>query len=228
MAILEILFSISTLYLLVIWGWFIALGFQVSVGWGLAILSLFPISPLVFTYHFRRKVRRSIYYYVASLMLFSATIGYIYLETVDFFPKFAQQLLSILPNFESAESESTPTPTSVATPITASPEIIPTPKPESPAEVTPPAATTNETVAPVTEAPPAPKPHRMYTAVEISQAAVYLQKKVRITTLNAVVYQGQLTHIDEGGILIVKIHRNGGTMIMPFDPAKIKLLEILL
>ncbi len=240
MAILEILFIISILWLLTMWGWFIALGFQVSLQWGLAIIGFFPISPFVFTYHYRRRVRRSIYYYLASVLFFSAILGYITINTDHFFPKLAQQLATGLPDFSTDEetisndpattisTAEVPPTTATINPVT--PRIQDQPQPESPPAValTTVAPTETETKPVVVQSTQSPSKHqRRFTTMNVDSATQYLQKQIRVTTENSIVYEGRLLKAQDG-ILTIRIRRDGGNMVMPFEYDKIQQFEVFL
>lgn len=205
---LEILFITSVIILLIIWGWFVFLGFNTSRTWGISLLLLFPLSPFLFAYRFERKTRKVFYYFAASLVVFAGLNGWIYFATIDFFPTFSQKLIKLVPKIgSSAKPKVTPNlppPTPIPEPL----QVAPKP----PLEV-------------IKTAPP-PKTNRGYKTVNIENAHSYIGKKVIITTA-VVVHYGILKSVGLGQIEIKK-DLGGGSTIMGIPKNKIQKLEVYL
>lgn len=205
---LEILFITNVIILLILWTWFVFMGFQTSRGWGLSLLFLFPFSPFLFAYRFERKTRKLIYYFVISLALFGALNGWIYFATIDFFPNFSHKLIKLAPKFEKTEKNK---------PALNLPK--PTPIPEAlPVALKPP-------VEKIKKAPQ-PTPSRSFKTIDIENARNHIGRKVIITTA-VVIHRGVLKSVGIGQIEIKK-DLGGGTTIMGIPKNKIQKFEVYL
>lgn len=205
---LEILFITSAILLLIIWGWFIFLGFNTSREWGLGLLFLFPLSPFLFAYRFERKTRKLFYYFLTSLVFFAGLNGWIYFATIDFFPRLGHKLAVLAPKFSSAEK---PKGTLNLPPPTPIPEALPV-APKTPVEEI--------------KIEPNPTPSRRYKTVDIDNAGSYIGKKVIITT-EFVVHRGVLKSAGVGQIEIRK-ELGGGSTIMGIPKSKVQKFEVYL
>jgi len=214
--LLEILFIISSLGLLVMWGWFVRLGFQANRSWGCSILFLFPISPFAFAYRFERKTRKIIYYFILSLLFFAGVTAYAIAFRPDFFPNLAHKLVSLAPTFPTQSSPE---------PVTVKP--IEQPKPVVETEVvTEPEPEVIEPVAPVIEEKKHSIRQKHYEVINVNQLSGYIGKKVRLTTAN-VVHEGHLISVSAGQIEIKK-GGFGASATMPISKNKISKVEVYL
>ena len=217
MGVLEIFFILSMIALMVMWGWFVVLGFRANHRWGMVLLFLFPLSPFAFAYRFERKTRKIIYYFVGSLVFFSATTSYAWLSRVDFFPTLLTTLHRAAPDFSfSAEPEkkqplNLPKPAEIPV-IVDEPEPAPTPVPEEVKPV-------------VKETEPLVKLHG-YKAVSLGSLQDYIGKKVQITTAT-VVHEGRLLAVSSGAVEIRK-RLSGGATIMSVNKSKIIKVAVYL
>jgi len=214
--LLEILFIISSLGLIVMWGWFVRLGFQANRSWGCSILFLFPISPFAFAYRFERKTRKIIYYFILSLLFFAGVTAYAIAFRPDFFPNLAHKLVSLAPTFP---TKSSPEPVAV--------KPIEQPKPVAETEVI--AEPTPEVIAPIVPAVEE-KRHfarqKHYEEISLTSLADYIGKKVRLTTAN-VVHEGRLISIS-GGQVEIKKGGGGASATLPISKSKISKAEVYL
>lgn len=207
----EIIFTISTISLLVTWGWFILLGFRTSRIWGAGLIFLFPISPFMFAYRFERKTRQAISYFIGTLAFFILLMLYIYFTDVEFFSTFSQKISKSLPRLElSFKSKKV------------KPLNLPPPTPIPPPRTVVPEQTT-ETII---KAPPVSAPSRRYKTIDIGSAQNYVGKNVIITTA-IVEHRGKLTSVDNTQIEIRK-QMEGGSILMGIKKSKIEKLEVYL
>jgi hypothetical protein len=213
---LEIIFTLSGLILLGMWGWFIALAFSTSRLWGLWLIIFFPFSPLMFAYRFERKTRKIIYYFLASLLLFVVVNGYIFFTTIDFFDSFGHKISKVLPKIEHTKDTASveknkklrlPKPTPIPPPRAVVPE-------ESSEE--------EDDATPVFRA----KSTHHYKAVETNSLQNYIGKEVIITTA-FVEHRGKLKSVS-GSQIEIKKSLNGGTTVMGVQKSKIEKAEVYL
>jgi hypothetical protein len=210
----EIIFTISVIVLLGMWGWFIVLGFRTSRLWGAGLIFLFPVSPFMFAYRFERKTRQSIYYFTGSLLFFVLVILYIKFATLDFFDTFSHKIAKVLPSIEYSV-KSKPKTKNLILP---KPTPIPPPLSKTPEQ--------HETEV-ITKAPtPLPTTSSRYKTIDISSIKNYLGKNVIITTA-FVVHRGKLTSAD-GAQIEIKKDIAGGSTIMPIKKSKIEKIEVYL
>lgn len=212
--LLEILFIISSLGLLVMWGWFVRLGFQANRSWGCSILFLFPISPFLFAYRFERKTRKIIYYFILSLLFFSGVTAYAIAFRPDFFPNLAHKLIALTPTFPAKTKIEPVKPLEEPKPV-AETEVIAEPEPE-----------VIEPVAPVKVEKRHTIRQKHYEVVSVSSLGSYIGKKVRLTTSN-VVHEGHLVSVS-GGQVEIKKGGFGASATMPISKNKISKVEVYL
>lgn len=210
----EILFMTSVLTVLIVWIWFVVLGFRTSRGWGAALIFLFPVSPFLFAYRFERKTRHTIYYLIGSLVFFALIMGYIQFATsVDFFDKFADKIVNAMPKLDSStepkvKNLNLPPPAYIPPPLPDTPEV----KPELPPTVV--------------ETPKPSVASHGYKTIDIGSIGSYIGKKVVVTT-SSVQHRGKLTSVD-GAQIEIKKEIAGGTTIMPIKKSKITKIEVYL
>lgn len=213
----EILFILSLITLLVVWGWFVILGFRISRGWGIGLIFLFPISPCMFVYRFERKTRQIVYPFIGSLLFFIGMVIYIHVAAVGFYSTLYTKISNAIPKIEFSTKVKTrslnlPPPT----PIPESPETLDNEEVE---------VQVNEPVIKKTVATP-PKPPRRYKVVNIEEIGAYIGKKVIIST-STVQHQGKLLSANSGRLEIKKSF-SGGFMIRSFQKGEIKKVEVYL
>lgn len=210
---LEILFITSVIMLLVMWTWFVILGFRTSRLWGASLILLFPLSPFLFAYRFERKTRQIISYFTGSLVFFIAILLYIHFGTIDFFPRLSHKIAKRLPSMDfstkpkDVKKLNLPPPTFIPPKLEETPED-PTTKPEEPKTVPETAVQT-----------------RKFRAVDVGSAGNYVGKTVLITTSSGAQHKGKLTSAATAQVE-VKINISGGTALITVKKSKIVKFEV--
>lgn len=215
---LEIVFTLSGLILLGMWGWFIALAFGTSRLWGLWIICFFPFSPLMFAYRFERKTRKIIYYFLGSLLLFVLVNGYIFTTTVDFFNSFGNKISKALPKIEHSVD--------VLPAAKVKKLNLPKPTPIPPPRAVVPDESEEDEGEENTQSVFRAKATRHYRAVDIDSIQNYIGKEVVITTA-VVEHRGKLKSVSASQIEIKK-SIDGGTTVMGVQKSKIEKAEVFL
>lgn len=211
---LEIIFILSAIAMLVMWGWFVMLGFRTSRMWGIILLVLFPFSPFAFAYRFERKTRKILYPFISSVVFFAAVIGYAIGFRIDFFPNFSHKLTQGLSAVRLPGSASTkPPPLDLPKPVEI-PVIVDEPVIEAP----------EQQVAKVVVIPKVQK--RRYTQVSVASLNGYIGKKLQITTATTV-HEGVLLSVSAAEVVIRK-KLSGGSTTMSVDKSKINKVEVYL
>lgn len=211
----EILFILSLITLLVVWVWFVILGFRISKGWGIGLLFLFPISPCMFVYRFERKTRQIVYPFIGSLLFFISMVIYIHVNAVGFYSTLYTKIGNAIPKIEfSTKTKNRSIHLPPPTPI---PEISEDIDNEVEVQV-------NDPVIKTVATPP--KPPRRYKVVNIEEIGAYIGKKVIIST-STVQHQGKLLSANSGRLEIKKSF-SGGSLIMSVPKGKIKKVEVYL
>jgi hypothetical protein len=214
---LEILFTLSGLALLGMWGWFIGLGFQTSRLWGMGLIFLFPVSPLMFAYRFERKTRKIIYYFLGALLVFITLTSYIAFTNAEFFENFTKKISQSIPQINLNLFSKT---TKVKKLNLPPPAPIPPPLPESET------SEEDETVVEIHQPPATVSQNSRYKTIDIDNAKNYLGKSVIVTTA-FVTHRGKLVSASGSEIHIKKIIA-GGSTIMGIDKSKIEKFEVRL
>ncbi len=204
---LEIIFVLSTLVMLVMWGWFVVLGFRTSQLWGIILLLLFPFSPFAFAYRFERKTRKILYPFIASVVFFAAVIGYAIGFRIDFFPNFGHKLGQGLSSVSLSRFTSKKTPPLDLPKPVEIPVIVDEPVVEVPAQE----------VAKTVVVSKVQK--RSYKEVSLGSLNGYIGKKLQITTATTV-HEGVLLSVSAGEVVIRK-KLSGGSTTMSVDKTKI-------
>jgi hypothetical protein len=215
---LEIVFTLSGLILLGMWGWFIALAFGTSRLWGLWIICFFPFSPLMFAYRFERKTRKIIYYFLGSLLLFVLVNGYIFATTIDFFDSFENKIRKVFPKIE--HSVAVAPAAKVKKLNLPKPTPIPPPRPIVPDESEEDESENN------TQSGFRAKATHHYRAVDLGSLQNYVGKEVVVTTA-IVEHRGKLKSVSASQIEIKK-SIDGGTTVMGVQKSKIEKAEVFL
>jgi hypothetical protein len=209
---IEIIFTLSLLALLCMWGWFILLAFRTSRLWGIGLIFLFPLSPFMFAYRFERKTRKIIYSFLMSFIIFAAVNTWIFFATLDFYGNLLHKISKSLPtiafsNKPKVKKLNLPKPTPIPGPVT-----------EEPAPV--------EEVKKIAPPPPRIAPIRRYKTIGIENAQSYLGKNVIVTTA-FVVHKGRLTSVNANQIELKK-NMEGGSTVMGVAKSKIQKFEVYL
>lgn len=207
---LEILFTLNVMALLGFWGWFVYMGFNTSRSWGIALILLFPLSPLMFAYRFERKTRKVIYNFAATMAVFAALNVWIFFATIDFFPNFSHKLAKLTPKLEMPQTTFAPKPTLNLPKPTPIPEPLPV-KPQPPVE------SVKKIHRPV---------RHNYVTVSLESAHSYIGKEVIISTA-VVVHRGILQSVGMGQIEIKKTLGTGAT-VMGIPKDKIQKIQVYL
>lgn len=205
----EIILITSVLLLLMIWVWFIVLGFRTSRAWGAALIFLFPASPFLFAYRFERKTRQAIYYFGGSLAIFVSVLLYINFATsVDFYDHFWPKLEKMMPSIGSSNKSTDVKQLNLPPPT-------PIPEAREPAHV--------ETVtAPIiTDLPE--KPHQ-FRDIDIGTVSNYIGNKVIITT-SSTEKEGRLISVDASQVEI-KLKIGGGSAQLKIPKSRIKKIQV--
>lgn len=222
---LEILFSLNIIAILIVWVWFIILGFRANKAWGFSIIFLTPVTPFMFASRFARKARRAIYYHVIAWFIVVCLGVYIQFFTVNFyrtfFWKLAPESLVVLIN-EPVEEIKTP----VVENQEIDPEII-----EDVSDETVEEFVVDETIEePVAdEAVVESKPKstkRSYQMVSIQDVRLYVGKKVIVSTAYKK-HKGRLSAVTASSVVIKK-YIAGGSTSMPIKKNKIIKVEVYL
>jgi hypothetical protein len=215
---LEIVFTLSGLILLGMWGWFIALAFGTSRLWGLWIICFFPFSPLMFAYRFERKTRKIIYYFLGSLLLFVLVNGYIFTTTVDFFNTFGNKISKTLPKIEHSAD---------VLPAEKVKKLnLPKPTPIPPPRAVTPDESEDDESEDNTQSVSHAKSIHHYRDVDLGSLQNYVGKEVVITTA-VVEHRGKLKSVSASQIEIKK-SIDGGTTVMGVQKSKIEKAEVFL
>lgn len=215
---LEICFMLSALVYLVIWGRFVWLGFQTSHFWGTMLLLFFPISPFVFAYRFERKTRKLIYYFIASLVLFSGMTVYALNTRAAFFKTLATQWSNLLPDIHVADLISDKKQPLIAeNPSPIKPVVIDEPKVYTPKP---------EVIAPEKPKPESKQKLHGYQIVSVDSLSRYVGKTVKITTAT-VVHEGRLLSV-QGDQVEIRKRLSGGSVTMTVDKSKIIQAKVYL
>jgi hypothetical protein len=211
---LEIVFILSTIAVIVMWGWFVMLGFRANRLWGAALLLLFPLSPFAFAYRFERKTRKILYPFIGSLVFFAAVTAYAIGFRLDFFPNFATKLGNGLayitvskPDAKKANPLNLPKPVEI-------PVIV-----DEPMVASPEAEVVKEVVAPKIQ-------KRGYKEVSVASLSGYIGKKIQLTT-STTVHEGKLLAVSANAVEIKK-KLSGGATVMSVDKTKISKVEVYL
>jgi hypothetical protein len=213
---LEIIFTLSALALLGVWSWFIVLGFRTSRVWGVGLIFLFPVLPLMFIYRFERKTRRILYPFFGSVLFFAILNSYIVFTNAEFFHNFAGKMSKAIPHIDFSFKK----PAEVKKLYLPPPAPIPPPLSES--------ETAKESADVVIEEPSSPSlmQNSRYKTIAIENAGHYLGKKVIITTA-FVVHRGKLISAD-GSQIEIKKQIAGGSTIMGISKSKVEKIEVYL
>ena len=230
MSVLEILFIIGIVELLIIWVWFIIMGFQANKAWGFSMIFFSPITPFMYASRFARKARRAIYYYVVSLVALISLVLYIHFATIDFYTTFLTKLIpkEIITSTTPATNTEIPNndQREIEVEIIGSTDHIEDEdenETDTETDINTETNTENETEQPEEKYKPQ---KRSYKVVDMKDMRLYLGKKVIITT-STKRHSGYLNSATSSALIIRK-RLGGGSTTMPIKKNKIQKVEVYL
>lgn len=211
----EIILITSVLLLLIIWIWFIVLGFRTSRLWGAGLIFLFPFSPFMFAYRFERKTRQTIYYFIGSLLFFVSVLLYINFATsVDFYDMFWAKLRKGAPSIDFSSKPAPvkklnlPPPTPIPAPRVTVPEV-------------------KETVPAIKKYIKPQIQNRKYRNVDIGSVGSYIGKNVIVTTATSE-QEGRLISVSATSVEIKMKLGKGGAAQIRIPKSRIEKIQVYL